>query len=74
MSAPTPSQNALQAKRRRRFRVLGLGALAFILLQITLLVTLPSPGERGGLLGLIIADALLAAIVGVVLVLSLRKN
>lgn len=76
---PAPAdhgQNALRLRRRRRrrFRILALGALAFILLQITLLIALPTDGDRTGLLGLIMADALVATVVGIVLVLSLRKN
>lgn len=67
-------QRADNARRRRRFRLLALGAFVFLLIEICLLVLIPHEEKRGRLLTLVIADSALAAVLCGFLVVSLKKE
>jgi hypothetical protein len=65
------------SRRRRKLRWFAIGTLAFLLLEVALLAFLPhdtQDSRRGRLLTFMIADAALAAVICVILAVSLRKE
>ncbi len=74
---PDSDHHAENSRRRRKLRWFALGAFVFLLLEVALLTFLPHgahEAQRGRLLTFVVADAFLAAVVCVILVVSLRKE
>lgn len=62
-------------RRRRRMKLIALGAVVFLSLEGLLLATLPSDSPHGGALpALILADALLSLAVCAILTIIIRKS
>ena len=75
--SPNGDPSSENSRRRRKLRWFALGAFAFLLLEVALLAFLPHEeheSRRGRLLTFVIADAVLAAVICVILAVSLRKE